>query len=231
LSTDGSGNVTIANSTFTGTTNGTIGTNTTFDSKYVVCTKIFPFYHKTVYAGIVGNTTGTEVLSISIGNATFANPIYLFSCSISYNIEDGTLSDKSDIGIGAYIQNSDASKVYRFGVYNTGSGTGMWTQRHTNMNSNVGSYWIADSDAGSLGAAYIWNQCQYTVSDVPGNRQTELSHGNVASNFSAGEALTLKVLVGSHADGINYNSSNTNGIEASSNKSFYCIKEYSQIGS
>ena len=60
-------------------------------------------------------------------------------------------------------------------------------------------------------------------------RQSNVSQNNVASNFSAGEALTLKVILASHGNGINYNSSKTDGQQGAGSKSFYCIKEYTQV--
>ena len=222
IATTGSGTLAVAGaSTFTG--------DVTLPSKYVVCTKIFTLWHSTTSAGISGNTSGTEVLNTGVGNATFANSIYLFSCNVAYNIEDGTNPDRADFGMAAYLQNADGSKKYRFGYYNTGSGTGMWALRHSGMSSAAGNYWLADSDGGNLGQAYIWNQTQFAASDVGGNRTTNVSQNNVASNFSAGEALTLKVLLASHASGINYNSSHTNGQTGSGSKSFYCIKEFTQV--
>lgn len=227
----GTGKVDITNAGTidSGVISGTIGDGTTFNSKFVVNTKIFTFWHSTAVAGIAGDTSGTEVLSTSVGNATFANSIYLFSCAISYNIEDGTNPDRGDLGMVVYLQNADGSKKYRFGYYNTGSGTNMWTLRHGGMSTTSGGYWLSDTDGGHLGQAYIWNQTQFSVSDIGGMTTTNVSQNNVASNFSAGEALTLKVFLASHGNGINYNSSKTDGQQGSGTKSFYGIKEYTQV--
>ena len=199
----------------------------------VQCTKIFNFWDHGVHAGITGDTSGTEVVSASVGNATIAKSIYTFTCNVSYNVEDASLTDRGDFGMGAWLQNSDASKLYQFGYYNDGSSGTNWVIRHSSMASTVGNYWLADTDGGQMGtgSAYDWNQTQFSATDVPGMRSTGETQGNVASSFSAGEALTLKVVLASRGNGINYNSANTSGSTNSRKLSFYCIKEYTQIGS
>lgn len=222
-----------------GTYNGTLGDSIGFSSKFVVFNKLFNFWDSGVHAGIVGNGTGTEVVSASVGNATFANSIYTFTCNVSYNVEDASLTDRNDFGMGAWLQNASGSKKYRFGFYNDGSTGTNWPQRHSGMASTVGHYWLADSDGGHISASwdantnsnFFWNQTQFSATDITGNRSSSETQGNVASNFSAGEALTLKVVLGSHHAGINYNSANTDGAATTATKSFYCIKEYTQIGS
>ena len=226
IATTGSGTLTVAGaSTFTG--------DVTLPSKYVVCTKIFNFWDHGVHAGIVGNNTGVTVVSTSVGNATFANSIYTFTCNVRYNIEDASLTDRGDFAMGAWLQNADGSKKYRFGYYNDGSSGTNWVIRHGSMTSVLGNYWLADTDGGKVGtsSAYDWNQFEFSATEVSGNRSTGETQGNVASTFSASEALTLKVVLGSHSAGINYNSSNTTGITNSRSLSFYCIKEYTQVGS
>ena len=67
LSTDGSGNVTIANSTFTGTTNGTIGSNATFPAGHVIQT--VQYVETTRFTQ---DLSGSSYQVINNGSANFA---------------------------------------------------------------------------------------------------------------------------------------------------------------
>lgn len=211
----------------TGDGNGavTLGSAVTIGSNYQVPRKIYPFYHKAYTEGLGNNLT--EVLSYQFGSAVQANAFYTLSCSIWCNWEAQTNSDATDTAIAAYIQNGDASKIYRFGYYKSNSGNDN-IRLGGNASTISAGYFLSDSDGG-IYVNNSWNGMYYTYSDVSGGNSTSELSAPGASGFSAGEALTLKVFMGSQ-NNMNYNISRDETSYGSRNFSFYCIKEYSALG-
>ena len=129
MSTDGSGNVTIANSTFTGTTNGTIGSSAnldsaTFPSGHIIQTKFVSFDEdQSIGNGSDGGTTFTNIgsgvsgkefsidMSVSSGNKIYGSGVVNISGSHRYSaikvFVDST-STTSQIAMGEAVSGRDS---------------------------------------------------------------------------------------------------------------------------